>query len=255
MHALITPIIITFNESDNIARVLERLRWAPRVIVVDSFSTDDTETLCRSFPNVEFVQRAFDSPAGQFNHGASLAVTPWVFSLGADYVMSEELIEELGHLKPAPEVTAHQVSFRYCINGRPLRANLYPSATMMYLRERCHFLQDGHTERLVNDGRVAELRGKIDHDDRKPLSRWLQSQIKYSDQECRKLLALEQGTGRVQDRIRRLIFVAPPLVLVYTLFFKGLILDGWHGWFYSLQRTLAEIFMSLRLLDVRITKS
>jgi glycosyltransferase involved in cell wall biosynthesis len=251
MHAIITPVIITFNETDNIARVLQRLRWAPRVIVVDSFSTDDTEILCRSFPNVEFVQRAFDSPAGQFNHGASLASTPWVFALGADYVMSEELIDELGELKPAADVTALQVSFRYCINGRPLRANLYPSATMMYLRECCHFLQDGHTERLVNARRVAELRGKIDHDDRKPLSRWLQSQIKYSDQECRKLLALEHGEGRIQDRIRKLIFIAPPLVLAYTLFVKGLVLDGWHGWYYALQRALAEMMLALRLIERR----
>lgn len=255
MHSLITPVIITFNESDNIARVLERLRWAPRVIVVDSFSTDDTEPLCRSFPNVEFVQRAFDSPAGQFNHGASLASTPWVFALGADYVMSEELISELGRLNPVPEVAAYQVSFRYCIEGKPLRANLYPAAAMMYRRDRCQFVQDGHTERLNYDGCIALLSGKIDHDDRKPLTRWLQSQIKYSDQECRKLQALAPGKGRMQDRIRKLIFIAPPLVLVYTLLYKGLFLDGWHGWFYALQRLLAEVMLSLRLLEKRLVKN
>jgi len=42
---------------------------------------------------------------------------------------------------------------------------------------------------------------------------------------------------------------APFVVLGYTLLAKGLIFEGWRGWYYVLQRTLAEIFLSLRLLE------
>ena len=38
----ITPVILTFNESPNIARTLGKLAWAGDVIVVDSHSDDDT---------------------------------------------------------------------------------------------------------------------------------------------------------------------------------------------------------------------
>src|SRR2546425_324791 len=34
---------------------------------------------------------------------------------------------------------------------------------------------------------------------------------------------------------------------------RGLILDGWPGWCYVFQRTLAEIFFSLRVIEVRLT--
>ena len=45
---------------------------------------------------------------------------------------------------------------------------------------------------------------------------------------------------------------APFLVFFYTLFVKGLILDGWPGWYYVLQRTLAETVLSLRLMEARL---
>ncbi len=41
-------------------------------------------------------------------------------------------------------------------------------------------------------------------------------------------------------------------MLFYTLIVKGLVFDGWPGWYYVLQRTLAEIILSLRLLGFRL---
>ncbi len=38
----ITPLILTWNEEPNLRRCLERLRWAARIVVVDSGSTDGT---------------------------------------------------------------------------------------------------------------------------------------------------------------------------------------------------------------------
>src|SRR6185295_4953185 len=94
----ITPLVLTFNESPNIGRALERLTWAKEVVVVDSFSTDDTLALARGFPNVRVVQRAFDSFADQCNFGLEQIQTPWVLSLDADYILSQELVRELTQL-------------------------------------------------------------------------------------------------------------------------------------------------------------
>jgi len=41
-------------------------------------------------------------------------------------------------------------------------------------------------------------------------------------------------------------------VFFYTLIGKGLILDGWPGWFYVFQRTFAEILLSLRLMEEKL---
>ena len=65
----LTVLILTYDERENLARTLEAVAWAPRVLIVDSFSTDETLEIAASFPNVQIVQRAFDSFAAQCNFG------------------------------------------------------------------------------------------------------------------------------------------------------------------------------------------
>ena len=59
----LTALVLTYNEQENIRRNLEALVWVPKVIVVDSFSNDQTLEIARSFPNVQIVQRVFDTHA------------------------------------------------------------------------------------------------------------------------------------------------------------------------------------------------
>jgi glycosyltransferase involved in cell wall biosynthesis len=86
----ITPLVLTYNEEPNIRLCLERLTWAKRVIVMDSGSTDETLEICDEFKNVEVVDRAFDSFAGQCNAGLERIDSEWVLSMDADYVFPEE---------------------------------------------------------------------------------------------------------------------------------------------------------------------
>ncbi len=247
----ITPLILTFNEAPNLERTLTKLKWAREVIVLDSCSTDATREIARRFANVRFMERRFDDHTSQWNFGLEQVKTDWVLSLDADYVLSNELMEELKNLSPN-DVSAWFARFRYCIQGRSLRAALYPKRAVLFRRGCCRYEQDGHTQLLKFDGPAAELRGLIDHDDRKPLFHWLASQQKYAALEVTKLLNTPEDQLRRVDRIRKRIIFAPFLVFVYTLFWKGLILDGWPGWYYVLQRTYAELLLSLHLLDAKL---
>ena len=87
MLSQITPVILTYNESANIGRTLACLSWATRVIVLDSGSSDDTETTARTFGNVEWQQRPFDTHAAQCNFvlEQSGLNSAWVLFLDADY--------------------------------------------------------------------------------------------------------------------------------------------------------------------------
>jgi glycosyltransferase involved in cell wall biosynthesis len=247
----ITPMVLTYNEAENIERTLDRLRWAREVVVVDSFSTDATLDIARAFPNTRIVQRTFDRFDTQWNHAiASLGPeVEWLLALDADYVMTPVLIAELAVLEPSPDVSGYVACFRYCVDGVPLRGSLYPPSTVLFRRDRGRYVQDGHAYRLqIQSGSVERLNGYMLHDDRKPLARWLASQRRYAAEEAQKLAAESWTDLRWPDRARKVPFLAAPLVAGYCLFARQGILDGRAGWKYTGQRVLAECLISLELM-------
>jgi glycosyltransferase involved in cell wall biosynthesis len=251
----ITPIILTFNEEANIGRTLDRLNWARDIVVVDSISTDTTVKILSSYNKVRLFQRRFDSHAQQWNFaiGETHIETDWFLALDADYVLTEELIAELESLQLAPNISGYSANFRYCIGGVPLRGTLYPAVTVLCRRGKARYVQDGHTQRVVIVGAVAPLHSRILHDDRKSLSRWIDSQRHYVKLEAEHLLSACRSGLSLMDRIRRLGWPAPIVVLFYTLVARGCAFDGWRGWFYVLQRTFAELLLALEIVDRRLT--
>src|ERR1041385_1206929 len=179
----ITPLILTYNEAPNIARTLGALRWAREIVVVDSFSDDDTVAIASSFPNVRVVQRVFDNHRNQWEFGLKETeiATPWVLALDADYVVSDELVGEIAELKPDDQIVGYRASFVYCINGRKLRSGIYPPVTVLYRRRAATYVQDGHTQRVALEGTIEERRAPLLHDDRKPFRRWWRSQARYTE--------------------------------------------------------------------------
>jgi glycosyltransferase involved in cell wall biosynthesis len=247
----ITVLILTYDESPNIARTLSKLGWAGRIVVVDSFSTDETCMIAQAFDNVEVFQRRFDCHSQQWNFGIDCVDSEWVLALDADYQLSDDFSQELEVIAFDTDVDAYYVRFRYCVAGRPLRASLYPPRAVLFRRSKCHYQQDGHTQVLRIDGRTDWLRSYIDHDDRKPLRAWLTAQDRYAELEAWHLLERPPQSHKIADRVRLRIVPAPLLVFAYTLVGKGLILDGRFGLYYVLQRTVAEIILSLRLIEFR----
>jgi glycosyltransferase involved in cell wall biosynthesis len=119
----ITPLVLSFNEAPNIGRTLKQLRWAQEIVVVDSFSDDATVAIAKSFPQVRVFQRKYDNHCAQWNFGLKETgiSTEWVLALDADFVLSAELIDEIGSLELSSSARGYSAPFRYCIKGRTLR--------------------------------------------------------------------------------------------------------------------------------------
>ncbi|WP_202895478.1 glycosyltransferase family 2 protein [Iningainema tapete] len=245
----ITPLLLTYNEAPNIERTLDRLTWADRIVVVDSYSTDATLEIIKSYPQVELFQRKFDSFASQCNFGLSKIESTWVLSLDADYILNEELIAEIKALPEEPDVDSYIVTFKYCVFGKPLRGTLLPPRKVLYRRESAVYKDDGHAHQVIVEGTSQLLCASIYHDDRKSLSRWLWAQDRYMVSEVTKLLKTPIAQLSWGDRLRKQKILAPFIILFYCLILKGGILDGWHGWYYAFQRFLAEILLSIRLIE------
>jgi glycosyltransferase involved in cell wall biosynthesis len=246
----ITPLILTYNEAPNIARALERLSWANRIVIVDSFSDDETIRLASRYSQVKVFQRRFDSFENQWNYGLAQTgiSSEWVLALDADYILTSEIIEELKGLKPSLGTNGYRVNFTYCVRGRPLRVSAYPPAVVLYRRPKAFYKQDGHTQRVVVEGTVYPLKSAILHDDRKSLARWLHSQSIYMRAERDKLLASDADSRKLTDQLRA-YYLSPLLAFPYCLFLRGGILDGRAGVYYAFQRTLTELLLSLYLFE------
>lgn len=248
----ITPLVLTANEQANIDRTLSRLTWAERIVVVDSYSTDATLETLDDCPQVDVFQRDFDNHHDQWNYGLGQIDTKWALTLDADYVLSEAFVEKLRALHP--ETDGYFGHFTYCIFGEPLRGSLYPPRRVLFRVEKGRYVQDGHTQRLDLDGPTGHLEAPIYHDDRKPLSAWLEAQKRYAEAEAKKLRRTPSAELGLTDRLRKW-YIAPLLMPFYCLLVKRLLLDGTAGWYYTLQRTYAEGVLALRLLDDALRSS
>jgi len=247
----ITPLVITLDEAPNIARTLDKLTWARRIVVVDSGSVDGTIEILKRYPQVDRFDRPFDSFAEQCNFGLAQVQTEWVLSLDADYELSDDLVRELAELKPQT-AAGFRASFVYRIDGRSLRGTIYPPRIVLYRVRGASYRNEGHGHRLALDGEVRDLGSVIYHDDRKPLSRWLASQQRYAEMEANHLLAAAPGSLSLSGRLRRMAWPTPILVFPYVLIAKRCVLDGWHGWYYSLQRLVWEILIALNIIDQKL---
>lgn len=245
----LTALILTKNEEPNLNRVLEKLTWLEKIVILDSFSTDSTLQIAQSYPNVVVFQRIFDTHASQWNYGLSLLDSKWVLSLDADYVLTDEFIEETKKIIEHPDCTAYMVKFKFLVFGKKLIADNTTPRPVLFEPARCTYYDDGHTQRLTINGKTGNFNSYILHDDRKPLSRWLSNQDGYAIKESHKLLTTSPGQLPLSSKIRKTKILAPVFVFFHCLFIKRLIFNGWTGWHYTLQRTMVEMLLAIRLIE------
>lgn len=248
---VLQALLITKNEDVNIGRVLDKLTWLEKVVIIDSYSTDSTIDIINGYPNVEIVYRKFDTFAGQCNYGLSLLDSNWVLSLDADYVLTDGFIAEtIANINNPGGAVAFYTKFEFLIFGRQLLSNNTTPRAVLFKKEAGSYFDDGHAHRLKIDGATGNYKSRILHDDRKSLSRWLSSQDGYSLRESEKLLDLNNpGRNSVLNKIRRTKILSPFFVFFYCLFVRGLIFSGWAGWYYTMQRTMVEMLFALRMIE------
>src|SRR6056297_3319413 len=128
MEIKISVVIITFNEEKNIKRCLASIQdVADDIVVVDSYSDDRTEALCKSY-GARFITHTFHSHIDQKNWAITQAVYPHILSLDADESLSAELKESILEVKKDWEYDGYYFNrlTNYC--GKWIRhTTWYPS--------------------------------------------------------------------------------------------------------------------------------
>ena len=126
----LSVVIITFNEAGHIRQCLESVRSvADEVIVLDSYSTDDTVMLAEQ-AGARVYRQAFKGYGVQKNDANRLAAHTWVLSLDADEVLTPELAAEIQAFKnTVPPADAYAIPRLNNYLGKWLRhGGWYPDA-------------------------------------------------------------------------------------------------------------------------------
>jgi len=112
----LSVVIITLNEAQNIARCISGVHEiADEVVVVDSNSTDATISICESL-GARVIQQPFLGYTEQKNFAVDQASFSLVFSIDADEVPDERLLESIKMIKENPQANGYLMNrlTNYC---------------------------------------------------------------------------------------------------------------------------------------------
>jgi glycosyltransferase involved in cell wall biosynthesis len=163
----LSVVIIAFNEEKDIGRCLESVKGlADEILVLDSFSTDATEKICRTF-GVRFEQHAFDGYVNQKNRAMRMARNDHILSLDADEALSPELQEEIKGILNNWDRDGYSFNRRNSYCGHWMRhTTWYPDRKLrLFVRTKAEWSgADPHDFiRMEPGSRVRHLHGDLLH--------------------------------------------------------------------------------------------
>jgi glycosyltransferase involved in cell wall biosynthesis len=163
----ISAVIITYNEAINIERCLASLDGiADEIVVVDSFSTDSTEKICKEY-NVRFVKHEFKGFRDQKNFALTLATYRNILSLDADEALSERLRESILAVKENWRYDGYLFNRRNFYCGKWIRhSEWYPNRQLrLFYSDKGEFGKLNIHEKfiMVKGAKAGRLKGDLLH--------------------------------------------------------------------------------------------
>ena len=223
----ISAVIITFNEEKNIERCLLSVKEiADDIVVVDSFSTDRTEEICK-LQGARFIKNKFVGHIEQKNYAISQARFPHVLSLDADEQLSEQLMDSIRKVKENWEADGYYFNrlTNYC--GQWIRhSSWYPSPKLRLWDSRkgqwgginphdVFILQPGSSEKF--------LKGDLNHFSYYSINEHIAQINRFSEIRANSYFKEGRTVGYIT------ILIAPLWRFFRDYFLKLGFLDGFYG--------------------------
>ena len=219
-------VIITHNEEKNIRACLDAVQGlSDDIVIVDSFSTDKTPEICRSYPQVNFISHNWEGYSAQKNYANSLAKHDYILSLDADEVISDELRKSIEAIEKFEAVYEFSRLTNYC-GSWVHHCGWYPDAKIrIFPREGSFWEGEFVHETLVVPANlpVIRLKGDLLHYSYHTLEDHYRQIERYSTLHAEKMKA----EGKKASFIKQ--FISPPFKFFRIYFLELGFLDGKAG--------------------------
>ena len=224
----ISAVIITYNEELFIGKCLASLDGiADEIVVVDSFSTDSTEEICRKY-NVRFIKHPFEGFRDQKNFALQHTTYKNILSLDADEALSDQLRESIIAIKDKWDYDGYRFNRRNYFCGTWIKySEWYPDKQL-----RLFYSNDGkwgelnlHEKFMMSNGAtIGKLKGDLLHWPITSLQDHIDKMNKYS----------QIGAQEFHKAGRKTNLFTPYIHLFWGFFrsyiLKGGFLDGHNGY-------------------------
>lgn len=231
---------------------LASVQLAQEIIVVDSFSTDNTPQLAQKFTD-KVWQRAYQGPAEQKNWAIPQASHDWVLLLDADERVSPELWQAIGQIVAQnPDVDAYHIPRKSQFMGRWIKYSGWQNDSVIRLirRDKCRYNAVQVHEEIDTTGlRVGRLVPKLEHYTYKNLSHFLEKQRRYAEWSARDKIATTGRIGLFH------LLLKPTFRFFSHYVLKLGILDGRQGFIISAIMGWSVFLRYLYMLELRQKKA
>jgi glycosyltransferase involved in cell wall biosynthesis len=231
----VTAIIPTFNEEVNIKEAIESVLWADEVIVVDSFSTDKTQEIVKSFPQVKLLIHEYENSAAQKNWTIPQAQNDWIFLLDADERPTPKLVNEIKDiLKHGTDISAFWIKRKNTFMEKELNFTWKSDQVIRLFRKSNSRYEDKHVHaEVITEGKIGSLKHKLTHDTYK--GKGLEFHLKKGDR---------YTTWSAYDHAKKVkkvtlyhLMLRPAFAFFKHYIVKGGFLDGKQGFIISILTT------------------
>ncbi len=223
----ISAVVLSYNNEKEIERCLNSLSWADEIIVIDSFSTDNTARISRS-KGAKVFQYAFSTFGKLRNLGLLHASCPWIFSLDTDEVATPEAIQEVKDI--ASDSEAKDIYFIPRLNtvfGRQLKyGGWFPDYRQpQFFKKQAltYHEQDDVHEGFELHGSVGYLKNYIEQFPFDNLDHYLKKMERYSSLMAKRMVKEGKSFSPSQ------LIVRPAFTFFKRYILRGGFLDGFQG--------------------------
>ena len=186
----LAAVVLTLNESRHISACLESLAWCDRVVVLDSYSTDDTVQRARSL-GAEVIQHPWENYAQQRNHALRVVEAEWILFVDADERATPELAAEVQHVVAERPENGWWIPRYNHIFGHRMRATgWYPDYQLRLLKRGFAHYDPNRAvhEVVVLEGKDGYLTSHLIHYNYDTIGQFVEKQRRYLNYDVQVLL-------------------------------------------------------------------
>ena len=188
----VSVVIIAQDEEPNIGDCLRSAGWADQVVVVDGGSRDRTPEIAAAM-GAEVHHNPWPGFSSQWDTAISLATHDWVFMLAADERVTDALASEVRLVAGGDSAhDGYYVRRQTYFLDRPMRGCGWAHQLELRLFRRGRGRMDGRLvhERLIVDGSLGRLAGRLLHYSHPTIADYLANLNRCTSLEAQEALAL-----------------------------------------------------------------